>query len=222
MRYSAALLVKLTARALCFNYKQAKKENSDFIMAHSKAKEITPRQFEGDTWAEGQMVSLMREMGGGVYRPLGPKVDEEHTIHYSFDELIEKRNQFIFVEHKQPGIEDSDLDSYFQKAIIQVAFYASLYGISDRTLKTASYQTGERFRITHTKPHGSRFELNFGGDRYVVDVREPTRVLQFFFTKLKAAREWDSAQRFDDAYKGREWECYFSYYVSYRKSRRKK
>lgn len=160
----------------------------------------------------------------------------DHTIYFSFDEVrpTPKRKRATFIEHKQPsspdrgfkvedGVKrcliteerDEAFDRYFKLSLIQVAFFAALFHFSPKQLKPASFS--KETEMLDLRGTQVTFKLNFGGEMFYVYISKPIMIMRFYLIKLRASLDYEKSGRFDNSWKGKEWN-FFDEYIRIRKA----
>jgi len=189
MKWSAALLVKLSAAQLNYHYRHYGKKRTTWVPTES--------QIKGNTYAASEKLGPFLEMVSSVaYR--------DHEIFYSFDEIFKPGSVTYFIERKQPPKDDSKLEAYMLKAVSQVALYRALFcipGLNEFQTARFAVKAGSpsyKFAIEHDAMR-VKFALQFNDHYYEISDTDNASVLKYYMTKLRAASDYNRAREFDAA-----------------------
>lgn len=212
MNLSAALLVKRSTLQLNRFFRKTPKGNKGILVDPF---EILPTedQLEGNRQAEAKAVSKYLEMQS-VF------THRNINIYFSIDEIVIKGGRYYLLEHKWLREKEATEDWFFRQSIIQTAFQGSLAHYS-KDFKTAGYfKKGEQHQLTLPQKYYSR--LQFGDTSYDVKY-DSLQVIRFYLTKARALQDYGRSKRFDESYKHREHEYFFSNnYITFVKTRTRK
>ena len=141
----------------------------------------------------------------GVYK------NDNIIIYYCNDLVL--NDKIIEVKNVEGKVEDW----YFQSSILQTAFYKSLILNSDGTLETPQFRINQGYKheIIHIDIN-LPYYLYFGDEKYLVTVKKPKYIINFFYNKAKLTitesydylRLYDSKNRYNQFTLLKE---YFSY-----------
>lgn len=217
MNYSAALLVKRSAKQLNYYIRHGHESSSNSLNPNDTIEyfkvEPSERQIKGNEHAEAKATSPYIEM-------LGVFNHKDISIYFSIDEVVQTLRGDYLIEHKWLD-ESTEVEKwFFIQSVIQTAFLGSL-SIYCKDLRTAGFvdESKPRFNISLGDRLFSR--LHFGNARYDVKF-DPVQVIRFFLTKARCAKDYRLARRFDETYKFREWDAYFKNHIKYRKLQERK
>ena len=124
-RFSAALLLKCSARSLSFRRWEAKRNNVSTIIGTfnpngEKFKEINELQQKGEEFAKEHTISVLSEYGSCL------SLDKRTSLFFSFDEIRIYRERAYLIEHKSVNT-----PKLVNTAVIQSMLYR---GLLERTL----------------------------------------------------------------------------------------
>lgn len=190
MNFSAAQLVKNSAKSICYLRNHPKERNRS-----------TPGALKGNELASKKIKG---------FQEMGCKYEwKDHVVHLSYDEVRLSSKFIDLIEHKSIQYGPAP-DWYFKQSLIQVAFYHAL-GISypRRDLETSKFFRKFGWKTIKYEPtRKTRSYLFFGDTKYRVKIKKGSRqkILNFFLTKAEASLGYDTAKNFDLKYKHKEWE----------------
>lgn len=184
---SASNLVKQSSKQICY------------LRNNKKSKAVSKAMIKGNKLAEQKIKSSLIEMRGSF-------TFEDYLIFYCFDEITINKNYFTLIEHKN-GTKIEDW--FLEQAIVQLAFYTSLFHCNDYTLyTTASFLLKQNYEKHTIDSHNYKYKesiLHINKKKYKVEIINAEKILQFYFNKLKASKTYDSAIDFDAIYKHKEY-----------------
>ncbi len=211
--YSAAMILKNSAKQLV--WKSIKYRN------WKQSDNTTKNQQKGNKNAIKHSSSKYLEMRG-------TNIANDIAIHFSFDEVLPKKNKTIFIEHKWIENQQDIQEWYIHYSILQVAFYQSLSKSVDE-FYTAKFFRRQGNEVKYLKIKNKRiFKLIFSNDdfsmKYKVKVNNHKKILSYFRDKIysininihndetayKLAELWDKKHKFKD------WN-FLKDYISYKK-----
>jgi len=155
------------------------------------------------------------------YREL--RIDFEHKgiflIIGCVDEIRVTERNLLFVEHKNTeGEEPSWLET---NGIIQAAALEALYFYRrNKVLRSASFIPKDEKQVLTVEKSVKSF-LWINDRKYSIKIKPGghKEIIRFLLTKIRASRNWDTAARFDEKYKHKEWD-YFKQFVTYKAVKR--
>ena len=186
VNFSAAHLVKFSAKKLCYMRKKELKE------------EVTDLMLEGNVFADMSSHSPYVEMTNSFKTRKGYPIE----IFYSIDEISLYENFVVLIEHKMVKFDPKPY--YFHKSLLQTAFYKALVTLSGTKFKTADYVQGEKKELD-IRSRSLFSELNFGGERFGVDCNV-NELMKFYIRKARSSLRYESAEDFDYKYNQKEWD----------------
>jgi hypothetical protein len=204
--YSAALLVKLTAKHNRYNMVQ-NGGKSNF----SPKKEVSEWMQRGQDFADRMTTSEYYEMQGKL------QGNDDKALYFTFDEIKVKGKSLEIIEYK---IATKDSPKwYLQQSLLQVAFYQAL-ATKVNSLKTAAFvQSDNPLELDLNDYKKKRFILQFGETRYVVNVKDSREILNYYFKKVDMlGRSFGHAQDFDEYYEKSGWK-HLKQFFNYRKEK---
>lgn len=198
---SCAELIKRTATQLKF--------------LRDKPKVVSPGMVDGDNYAK-RISGKYQEMRN-QYRFTEKGIT--YVMFFSFDEIILGEDYVFFIEHK--FIKDKNLveDWFLSMSILQIATYYSLHRIaSNHRYVTATFAVKNGAKKNALSVFGPQecemAILNFGGDKYLINVLAPNLLVEFFKLKLIASMNYETAKSWDLNFKHKEQEILKVYYKS--------
>ena len=130
----------------------------------------------------------------GIYK------NDNIIIYYCNDLIL--NDKIVEVKNVEGKIEDW----YFQSSILQTAFYKSLILNSDGVLETPQFKIDQDYKreVIHININ-LPYYLYFGDEKYLVTVKEPEYIIDFFYNKAKLTitesyyylRLYDSKNRYN-------------------------
>jgi hypothetical protein len=211
--YSASKLCKMSALQIWREQNEKKKKveiprsNNQMFLDNFK-NFIDDQQQKGQDFAEKSSRSKYVEMVSRI------PVTNIGILWYSVDEILvsDDWTENYLVEHKcSTDYKSKKKTPFLFSAICQSALYYSLYYVGRHryglvTFNTAKFKTGavvpgNTLFVGHTVSQWLHID-----DYWIrVNVPNPTAVVKFYLTKLRAAQEIDKARRFDKVWWDKEW-----------------
>lgn len=195
--FSAAELVKKSTAQIWYKRK------------HPEEKKPSDRQLKGNEVAESKAISPFQEVGNYF-----PENLTKSRIYYSIDEVRLSKHGLYLIEHKMVDDPNNCPEWFLQSALIQTAFNSSMAMFVEH-LRTAKFVKGDKYQL-NISGLKVRPRLLFGDTWYYVSCDERA-VIRFYLTKARASLEYETAKRFDNTYKQKEWELYFKNLINFRK-----
>jgi len=195
--FSASLLVKQSASQIFYLRSQDKKRKT------FKKGEPSSFQISGNDYAASRCKSKYIEMQGIFNKPYA-------KIYFSFDEVRKIGNKLILIEYKlYDSFEEPVPDWFIENSLIQTALQGSLleadlYRYSEVELNTASYVKADCLTLKVSKETKLVSKLDINKKVHKVTYN-PFPILQFYMTKARASLKYETAKKFDNAYKHKEW-----------------
>ena len=129
----------------------------------------------------------------------GTYIKDDIIINFSND--IVCKDKIVEVKSVNREIEDW----YFNCSILQCAVYKSLLTKTNKKLSTSRFYLDMGHPLIETiVDNDIDYYLKFGDKTYKVIVNNPDKIVNFIFAKAKACLQWDTAKRFDESYKFKE------------------
>lgn len=124
------------------------------------------------------------------------------NIWINFSNDIVCDNQIIEVK----SVRDFEL-WYFENSLLQCAVYKALLEKSNnKKLVTATFYADLGNPVVETEIKDNiNYYLQFGDKRYLINVTNPDKIVDFYVKKAKATMKWTTAKDFDDKYKHKEY-----------------
>lgn len=229
MNHSAALITKMSCAQLNYLYRHRNSKDPKKSQLIKEGFQVNPpfeyvptqRQISGNRFAQEvaeQIGNCLTEMRAAEVVRLTDKEGhvENHCIYYTFD-IIHFDSSSVY-EIKQPYRQSDKLpeEKYVTDAVIQLAFYCSMHEKkllqteSGVTYVSAKFKMSERFESCRLKKIYPI--LLVGDDVYTIKLLNPGEIYRFFATKLRASLDYETAIRFDNAWRGNEW-YWFSHLI---------
>lgn len=198
--HSAAMLVKSSAKQLCF-YK-------------SHERKVTPGMIHGNTYAD-KISGKYKEMRNQYHF----KDDQlnDHVIFFSFDEIVITDEEVHFIEHKQVRDLNNVEPWFLDMSALQLAFFYSLHLLEKKhRYVTAKFavQNGSQMNamVLEGPAECEKAILNFGGDKYLIKVINPMSILTYYKKKAISSCNYTSAELWDNDSKKRDYELLYKYF----------
>lgn len=126
----------------------------------------------------------------------------EDNIWINFSNDIVCENQIIEVK----SIRETPEQWYFEACVLQCAMYKALLEKSNKKLVTATFYAEMGNPVVETSVSKNvDYYLQFGNDRYLINVKNPDKIVDFYVKKAKASMDWATAKEFDNQYKHKEY-----------------
>ena len=135
------------------------------------------------------------------------------TIVGCVDEIRVTGRNLLFIEHKNT---ESEAPYWLEtQGVIQIACLEAIYAYrKNKLLKSASFIPAKQI-LYEEKPVKSFLWIN--KDRFLlsIDPNNYKNIIRFLLTKIRASAKWESATKFDEAFKHKEWD-YFKQFITYK------
>ena len=190
--YSAAMLIKNTAK------------HTVYFRTHQR--KVTPGMIAGNNYAD-KMCGHYKEMRSQyIFRD---NEGNNYVIYFSFDEILFVDDEIHFVEYKHVD-PNRPLEEWFMNmSVLQLSLYYSLYSqLEKKRYVTASFAIKEGSMMNAISLEGpqecEKAILVFGDKQYLVTVKDPSSIVDFYRRKAIACIDYQTAGRWDSQYYHRE------------------
>ena len=144
---------------------------------------------------------------------------EEFRTSVTIDDIVIFACHDIVCQDKLVEIKTTQFGTeqwYLESCLLQVAFYKSLVMLSDGYMFTPKFRIKEGYKKECKKINKLiPYYLQFGETKYIVDVKNPSTIVDYFVTKAKATlNSYADARNYDEKHKFKhfkELKRYFTY-----------
>jgi hypothetical protein len=179
----------------------------------------TESQLKGNEFAEEASKSDYKEMRGSFIfdsKTLGDTIQ----INYCFDEVRSLPSKNIVIEHKSVILRDDEdvtTKEYLTDCVTQVGFYKALHEFSNKQYRTARFyeEAGWPVHTLNLSFKPIEFLLHIGDKWYKINTKDPSEILRYYITKIKASKDFQKSRAFDLKYHNKSWN-YFKKFITRR------